>query len=84
MGTGKISGAVTALISLIIVSIAWIAMTPTIVTQVQGINTTGWTFTGYEGAVSLVGLIPFVWVGSGLAMLVVGMFGLVTIMKGKD
>lgn len=81
---GKISGAVIGLISLIVVAIAWIAMTPTIVTQVQGINTTGWSFTGYEGAIALVGLIPFVWVGSGLAMLVVGMFSLVSIMKGKQ
>ena len=78
---GAIAGVVTALISLIVVAIAWLAMTPTIVTQVQGVNTTGWTFTGYEGAIALLGLIPFAWVGAGLTMLVVGCFALVNIMK---
>lgn len=78
----SISSAVIGLISIIIIAIAWLAMTPVIVDQVQAVNTTGWTFTGYEGAEALLGLIPFVWVGAGLAMIVVGLFGLTKIMKG--
>lgn len=50
----------------------WVALTcmlilgvilvPMIVDQVQSVNTTAWTFTGYAGAKTLLGLIPFVFI----------------------
>ena len=64
------------MISLIIVAIAFLATTPIIVDQVQDVNTTGWDFTGYEGAIVLLDLVPFAWIASGLVMMVVGAFGL--------
>lgn len=79
----KVSTVFLELISLILVAVGWLAMTPIIIDQVQAINTTGWTFTGYEGAIALLGLVPFAWIGAGLAMLVVGMFGLVRYGKGN-
>ncbi len=39
-----------------------IILVPMIVDQVQSVNTTAWTFTGYQGAKTLFGLIPFVFV----------------------
>lgn len=45
---------------LVVVLIFILALIPTIVTQVQDVNTTGWSFTAYEGAETLLLLIPFV------------------------
>ena len=39
-----------------------ISLMPVVVTQIQGVNTTLWTFTGYEGAKTLLLLVPFVFV----------------------
>jgi len=36
------------------------ALLPEVVTQVQGVNTTGWTFTGYSGASTLWLMLPFI------------------------
>ena len=36
------------------------ALLPEMVTQVQGVNTTAWTFTGYSGASTLWLLTPFI------------------------
>lgn len=58
--TGKIIGA----ISIVIITIVLLAMTPTVVNQVVNMNTSNWTFTGADGALALLGLVPFVWVAS--------------------
>ncbi len=70
----KIMGAV----GIIIVVIALLNLTPTVVDQVQTIITggSGWTFTGSDGALALLGLVPFVWVASILIAAAVGMFEL--------
>ena len=68
----KIIGAV----SIVVIVITLLAMTPTVVDQVQDMNTTGWTFTGAEGAIALLGLVPFIWVASILIAAAVGMFAL--------
>ncbi len=68
----KIIGAV----SIVVIVITLLAMTPTVVDQVQNMNTTGWTFTGSEGAIALLGLVPFIWVASILIAAAVGMFAL--------
>jgi uncharacterized PurR-regulated membrane protein YhhQ (DUF165 family) len=44
-----------------------LSLIPVIVTQVQDVNTTGWTFTGHEGAATLLLLIPFAAVAGLLA-----------------
>lgn len=68
----KIIGAV----AIVIIVVTLLALTPTVVDQVQDMNTTGWTFTGHEGAEALLGLVPFIWVASILIAAAVGMFAL--------
>ena len=36
------------------------ALLPEVVTQVQDVNTTGWSFTGYSGASTLWLMVPFI------------------------
>lgn len=68
--TGKLIGG----ISIVILTIFLLSLTPTIVDQVQSMNTSGWNFTGSAGAIALLGLVPFVWVAMILIGAVVGMF----------
>ena len=56
LDNNKVIGIVVVLVSLIFFT----AMLPEIVTQVQGVNTTSWSFTGYSGASTLFLLIPFI------------------------
>lgn len=75
--SNKILGAV----SIVVITITLLALTPVVVDQVDEINTSAWDFTGYEGAIALLGLVPFVWVASILIGAVVGMIAL---SKGSD
>ena len=75
----KIIGAV----GIVVLTIVLLAMTPVVVDQVQAMNTTGWTFTGYRGAIALLGLVPFVWVAGVLIAACVGMFVLAKAPVGK-
>lgn len=66
-----------------VVVIVLLAMTPVVVEQVEAVlfgegaaNSTMWNFTGAEGAASIAGLIPFVWIASILIAAAVGMFAL--------
>jgi len=71
-----VDSAIIAMISLMVIAIVGLAMTPEVVNQVQNIDTTGWNFTGHEAAETMLGLIPLAWV-IGLALLmIVGMFGM--------
>lgn len=72
----KMEQQIIAAVSIVVVTICLLAMTPTVVDQVQNMNTTGWTFTGYQGAIALLGLVPFVWVAAILISAAVGMFAL--------
>ena len=63
-------------VGIVVIVIVLLAMTPTVVDQVQGLNTTSWTFTGHDGAIALIGLVPFVWIASILVAAAVGMFAL--------
>jgi len=49
-----------SLIMILISVLFAVALIPTIITQWQGVDTTGWNFTGHEGAVILWGLAPFI------------------------
>jgi len=53
-----------------------LAMTPTVVSTVQDMNTSAWNFTGYQGAIQFLGLIPFLWVAGILTACSVGMFAI--------
>jgi hypothetical protein len=69
-------------IAVVIITIVLLALTPTIVSQVQALlwqstqTATIWNFTGYSGARSMLGLVPFVWVAAVLLGAVVGMLAL--------
>lgn len=67
---------ILAMISVIIVLITGLAATPTVVDAVQDLNTTGWTFTGADGAISLIGLVPFIWVAMLLISSAVAMYAI--------
>jgi hypothetical protein len=68
--SNKIIGAV----GIVILTIFFLALTPTIVSQIQDMDTSGWNFTGHDGAIALLGLVPFVWVAMILIAAIVGMF----------
>ena len=76
----EIGSTIKEAIAVIVITIALLAMTPTIVDTVQGMNTTNWTFTGHDGAIQFLGLVPFIWVASILTACALGMFA---IYKGK-
>lgn len=75
----QISGSVKGAVAIVVVTLVLLALTPTVITLVQDINTDSWTFTGHEGAEAMLGLIPFLWVAGILAGASVGMF---TLYKG--
>jgi len=75
----KIIGAV----GIVVLTIVLLAMTPVVVDQVQAMDTTGWNFTGHDGAIALLGLVPFVWVAGVLISACVGMFVLAKAPAGK-
>lgn len=66
----KIKGA----IAIVVITIVLLYMTPVVVDAVDDINTTDWDFTGYEGAIAILGLIPFLWVAGVLAFAAAAMF----------
>jgi predicted Na+-dependent transporter len=52
----------TQWIMLVITMMLGIILVPIVVDQVQSTNTTGWSFTGHQGAVTLFYLLPFVFI----------------------
>ena len=87
----EIRETITAAVAIIVVTIVLLAMTPTIVAQVErvqidgapaGLNisnnyNTRWNFTGAQGAYSIVGLVPFIWVAAVLLAAVAGMWSII-------
>lgn len=73
---GKVDNAMTAGIALIIIVIALIAMTPIVIDQIETATAEAdtWNFTGADGAESLLGLVPFVWIAAIVLVTVVGCF----------
>jgi hypothetical protein len=91
----NVSAKIIGAIGVVIITIILLALTPVIVSQVQGliwqslhtnvagyVNDTYWNFTGASGARSMLGLVPFVWVAAVLLGAVVGMLSLFK--GGKD
>lgn len=73
-----VSGKIVGAIGIVVVVIVLLAMTPVIVEQVETAvaDASNWNFTGAEGAESILGLVPFVWIASILIAAAVGMFAL--------
>lgn len=63
-------------IAVVVITIVLLYMTPVVVDAVDAINTTGWTFTGYQGAIAILGLVPFLWVASILGFSAYAMFSI--------
>jgi hypothetical protein len=55
-------GFVVSLVGTVVSLIFAVYLLPVVVDAIQGTNTSGWTFTGHEGAATLYGLLPFVFV----------------------
>jgi len=72
----EIGATIQKAVAIIVITIALLAMTPTIVDTVQNMNTSGWNFTGYAGAIQFLGLVPFIWVASILTACALGMFAI--------
>ncbi|MEM1540883.1 MAG: hypothetical protein QXJ07_05845 [Candidatus Bathyarchaeia archaeon] len=49
-------------IILTITLILGVILVPIVVQQVQDVDTSGWNFTGYQGAVTLFYLLPFIFI----------------------
>jgi len=84
-----VSNKVIGAVGIVVITIVLLAMTPTVVEQVQTqlaiaeAPLTEWNFTGAEGAIALLGLVPFIWVASILVCSAVGMFALAKETGGK-
>lgn len=55
---------ITAILALLI----GIALGDVVVTTIDAINTTGWTFTGYTAVVAVIDLIPLMYYGGVVVM----------------
>jgi len=77
-----VSDKVIGAVGVVVIVIVLLSMTPTVVSQVQTTLAaaeaapTEWNFTGSDGAIALLGLVPFIWVASVLVCGAVGMFAL--------
>ena len=56
----------TAPVMMVISGIIWVICVPIYVDAVQDANTTGWTFTGSTGAITLFLLMPFIFIAGGV------------------
>jgi len=53
-------------VMIVIAGIVWVICIPIYVTEVQDTNTTGWSFTGATGAITLFNLMPFIFIAGGV------------------
>ena len=66
----EISNRIKSAVGILVTLLIYLALLPTVVTQVQVLNTTSWLFTGATGAIVLIGIVPFVFVASILLLIV--------------
>lgn len=59
---GAVGHKLTQTMGLVVTLIFSVVLLPTVVDTINDINTTGWDFTGYAGAIVLMDLIPFIWI----------------------
>jgi len=62
MAVSSVKTKIVEIILLLIALIFIISLTPTFVSAVQDLNTTGWNFTGYQAAATLIGLLPLIFI----------------------
>ena len=55
-------GPINKWILLVIALLIGVILVPIVVNQVQTTNTSGWSFTGYQGAATLFNLLPFIFI----------------------
>jgi len=74
----NVSSKIIGAIGIVVVVIVLLSMTSVVVEQVEDAlsDSANWNFTGAEGAESILGLVPFVWIASILIAAAVGMFAL--------
>lgn len=70
----EIGASIKQALAVVVITIVLLYMTPVVVDAVAAINTTGWNFTGYQGAIAILGLVPFLWIAGVLAFAAVAMF----------
>lgn len=80
----NVSSKIVGAISIVVIVIVLLSMTPVVIEQVEETiaDASTWNFTGASGAESILGLVPFVWIASILIAAAVGMFTLAR--SGKD
>lgn len=73
-------------IGLIIIAVAMLATITIVIDQVDTALTEAenWTFTGHEGAESILGLAPFGWIAGIAVFIIVGAFQLAKGLSGKN
>ena len=69
----ELSARIEALIIAFLFLVFGLALGGTVVTTVQAVNTTGWTFTGYEGVIAMIDLFPLIY----YAAIILGFLGIV-------
>jgi len=57
----NLSAKVEALIIAFLFLVFGLALGGTVVTTIQAVNTTAWTFTGYEGVEAMIDLFPLIY-----------------------
>ena len=82
----KVEQKIIGAIGIVVVVIVLLSMTTVVIDAVEDALPAGgysgaplnetWNFTGAEGAESILGLVPFVWIASILIAAAVGMFAL--------
>ena len=69
----NLSAKVEALLIGFLFLVFGLALSGTVVTTVQNVNTTGWTFTGYEGVEAMIDLFPLIYYGA----IILGFMGII-------
>jgi len=64
-----------AIVILLVGVIFLAALVPEVVTQVTGVNTSAWNFTGSTGAATLWSLIPFIVIAGYIVKMLVELLG---------
>lgn len=66
---------ITRTMGLVIALIFSVVLLPTVVDTIGDVNTTGWNFTGVEGAIVLMNLIPFIFIAGLVIAVVLSLLG---------
>ncbi|MEM3629382.1 MAG: hypothetical protein QXZ02_05275 [Candidatus Bathyarchaeia archaeon] len=62
MSRGKRADPASKLVAMFAMMIVALCLVPMITNQIQNVDTSSWNFTGYQGAVTLFNLLPFIFI----------------------